>query len=93
MGTSTFSGPIRSEDGLKTVAKNATTGVFTEHIVASSGGVLEVQKVATSGRDNIVAAGTSTGANNAVLALLLQSLILLQMHMALVLLMRQLILL
>ena len=52
---------------LKTISKNATTGVITEQIVASSGGVLEVQKVATSGRDNIVAAGTTVGANNASL--------------------------
>ena len=67
MANSTFSGPVRSEDGFKTISKNATTGVQTEHIVATSGGVLEVQKVATSGRDNIVAAGTTTGANNASL--------------------------
>lgn len=67
MANSTFAGPIRSKNGLKTVSENATTGVITEQIVASSGGVLEVQKVATSGRDNIVAAGTTTGANNASL--------------------------
>ena len=67
MANSTFAGPIRSKNGLKTVSQNATTGVITEQIVASSGGVLEVQKVATSGRDNIVAAGTTTGANNSSL--------------------------
>ena len=67
MANSTFAGPIRSKNGLKTVSENATTGVITEQIVASSGGVLEVQKVATSGRDNIVAAGTTTGANNSSL--------------------------
>ena len=67
MANTTFNGPVRSENGLKTISKNATTGVLTEQIVASSGGVLEVQKVATSGRDNIVAAGTTVGANNASL--------------------------
>ncbi len=67
MANTTFNGPVRSENGLKTISKNATTGVLTEQIVASSGGVLEVQKVATSGSDNIVAAGTTVGANNASL--------------------------
>ena len=67
MANTTFSGAVRSKNGLKTVSQNATTGAITEQIVASSGGVLEVQKVATSGRDNIVAAGTSTGSNNASL--------------------------
>ena len=67
MANTTFNGAVRSENGFKTVAKSSTLGTFTEHIVATSGGVLEVQKVATSGRDNIVAAGTTTGANNASL--------------------------
>ena len=67
MASTSFVGPIQSEHGVKVISKNATTGVITEQIVASSGGVLEVQKVATSGRDNIVAAGTTVGANNASL--------------------------
>ena len=67
MANTTFNGAVRSENGFKTVAKSSTLGTFTEYIVATSGGVLEVQKVATSGRDNIVAAGTSTGSNNASL--------------------------
>ena len=66
MANTTFNGAVRSENGFKTVSKSAI-GVFTEQIVASSGGVLEVQKVATSGRDNIVAAGTTVGSNNASL--------------------------
>ena len=67
MANKTFNGAVSYENGFKTVAKSSTLGTFTEHIVATSGGVLEVQKVATSGRDNIVAAGTTTGANNASL--------------------------
>ena len=67
MANTTFNGAVRSENGFKTVAKSSTLGTFTEHIVATSGGVLEVQKVATSGRDNIVAAGTTVGSNNASL--------------------------
>ena len=54
-------------NGFKVGSKNATTGVFTEQINSTSSGVLEIQKVATSGRDNIVAAGTTVGANNASL--------------------------
>ena len=67
MATTTFNGAVRSENGFKTISKSSTLGTFTDHIVATSGGVLEVQKVATSGVNNIVAAGTSTGANNASL--------------------------
>lgn len=67
MGNSSFKGPVRSENGFKTITIAAGTGLETEHIVATSGGVLEVQKVATSGRDNIVAAGTTVGSNNASL--------------------------
>lgn len=67
MATTTFSGAVRSENGFKVVSKNATTGAFTEQINSTSSGVLEIQKVATSGRDNIVAAGTTVGANNASL--------------------------
>ena len=29
MGTTTFSGPVRSENGFQTVSKNATTGAIT----------------------------------------------------------------
>jgi len=31
MGTTTFSGPVRSEKGFKQVAKNTTTGVVTDY--------------------------------------------------------------
>ena len=67
MATTTFNGAVRSENGFKVVSKNATTCAFTEQINSTSSGVLEIQKVATSGRDNIVAAGTTVGANNASL--------------------------
>jgi len=29
MGTTTFNGPVRSENGFETVSKNATTGAIT----------------------------------------------------------------
>ena len=39
MANSTFSGPIRSEDTIKTVSKNATTGAITEIITMGDGPV------------------------------------------------------
>ena len=39
MAKSTFSGPIRSEDTIKTVSKNATTGAVTEIITMGDGPV------------------------------------------------------
>ena len=39
MAKSTFSGPIRSEDTLKTVSKNSTTGAITEIITLGDGPV------------------------------------------------------
>ena len=67
MANTTFNGAVRAENGFKVVTKSSTLGTFTEQLNATSGGSLEVQKVATSGRDNIVAAGTTVGANNASL--------------------------
>jgi hypothetical protein len=67
MANTTFNGAVRSENGFKVISKNATTGAITDQLSATSSGGLEVQKVATSGTNNIVAAGTSTGANNASL--------------------------
>ena len=39
MGTSTYSGPLRSESTLKTVSKNATTGAITEVTTLGDGPV------------------------------------------------------
>ena len=36
MANTTFSGAVRSKNGLKTVSQSATTGAITEQIVASS---------------------------------------------------------
>ena len=37
MGTTTFSGPIRSESTLKTISKNATSGTITEIVTLMTG--------------------------------------------------------
>ena len=39
MGTTTFSGPIRSESTLKTISKNATSGAITEIVTLGDGPV------------------------------------------------------
>ena len=39
MGTTTFSGPVRSESTLKTISKNATSGTITEIVTLGDGPV------------------------------------------------------
>ena len=61
MGNSTFSGPVRSENGFQQVTKNTTTGAITPSQFA-------LQTIATTG-NNVVdtSTGTAAGANNASL--------------------------
>ena len=61
MGNSTFSGPVRSENGFQQVTKNGTTGEITPSQFA-------LQTIATTG-NNVVdtSSGTAAGANNASL--------------------------
>jgi len=66
MATTTFEGTVRSDGDLKVTTKNTSTGAYTDYAAMKASGALEVQKVATD-YDNIVAAGTTTGANNASL--------------------------
>ena len=66
MATTTFNGTVRSDGDIKTTTKNTSTGAFVDYVALKSTGAVEIQKVATD-YDNIVAAGTSTGANNASL--------------------------
>lgn len=61
MGTTTFTGPVRSENGFQQVTKNATTGAITPAEFA-------LQTIATTGNNVIdTSTGTSAGANNASL--------------------------
>jgi len=66
MATTTFEGTVRSDGDLKVTTKNTSTGAYTDYAAMKASGALEIQKVATD-YDNIVAAGTSTGTNNASL--------------------------
>ena len=66
MANTTFSGPIRSENGFQQVVKNATTGTVSQK-------EFQIQTVATAGINNIVdtngfsGTATAAGANNASL--------------------------
>ncbi len=66
MATTTFNGTVRSDGDIKATTKNTTTGVFVDYAVIKAAGGMEIEKVASTG-NNIVAAGTSTGTNNASL--------------------------
>ena len=62
MGTTTFNGPVRSENGFQQILKNATTGAITPSEFA-------LETIATTG-NNVIdtsVAGTTAGANNASL--------------------------
>ena len=66
MGTTTFNGPVRSENGFQQITKNVTTGTVAQK-------QFELQTVATSGINNVVdtngfsGTATAAGANNASL--------------------------
>jgi len=66
MGTTTFNGPVRSQNGFQEITVAATTGLVTQK-------QFEIQTVATSGINNIVdtngfsGTATAAGANNASL--------------------------
>jgi len=61
MGTTTFTGAVRSQNGFQQVTKNTTTGAITPS-------QFELQTIATTG-NNVVdtSTGTAAGANNASL--------------------------
>ena len=66
MATTTFNGTVRSDGDIKATTKNTTTGAFVDYAAIKAAGGMEIEKVASTG-NNIVAAGTSTGTNNASL--------------------------
>jgi hypothetical protein len=39
MGTTTFTGPVRSEGGFQVVSKNSTTGAYTDMATIASTGI------------------------------------------------------
>ena len=71
MGTTTFSGPVRSENGFEDITKNASTGAITSNAAygkAIRGGVQSLSGAGAVDLTNLVTALTTTGANALTLA-------------------------
>jgi len=71
MANTTFSGPVRSENGFEDITKNATTGAITSNAVygkAIRGGVQSLTGAGAVDLDNLVTELTTTGANALTLA-------------------------
>ena len=71
MANTTFSGPVRSENGFEQVTKNATTGAFTVGTTYSNIITGSVQSLSGAGAVNLtdlITEVTTTGANALTLA-------------------------
>ena len=71
MANTTFSGPVRSENGFEQVSKNATTGVFTTSATygaSITGGVQSLSGAGAVDLTNLVTELTTTGADALTLA-------------------------
>ena len=71
MANTTFSGPVRSENGFEQVSKNATTGVFTTSATYNAtitGGVQSLSGAGAVDLTNLITELTTTGANALTLA-------------------------
>ena len=71
MANTTFSGPVRSENGFEQVTKNATTGAFTTNVTYNAtitGGVQSLSGAGAVDLTNLVTELTTTGANALTLA-------------------------
>ena len=71
MANTTFSGPVRSENGFEQVSKNATTGVFTTSATygaSITGGVQSLSGAGAVDLTNLITELTTTGANALTLA-------------------------
>ena len=71
MGTTTFSGPVRSENGFEDITKNASTGAVTSNAAygkAIRGGVQSLSGAGAVDLTNLVTELTTTGANALTLA-------------------------
>ena len=60
MANTTFSGPVRSENGFTVVSKNATTGAFTTSFTYDGSG-MQVAPVTLSDADTTLTAATHGG--------------------------------
>ena len=71
MANTTFSGPVRSENGFEQVSKNATTGVFTTSATygaSITGGVQSLSGAGAVDLTNLITEVTTTGADALTLA-------------------------
>ncbi len=59
MANTTFSGPVRSENGFIGATKNATTGAFTNVFAISSTGVYTGTKLVGQGTADVIVAATA----------------------------------
>ena len=71
MANTTFSGPVRSENGFEQVTKNATTGAFTTSATygaSITGGVQSLSGAGAVDLTNLITEVTTTGADALTLA-------------------------
>ena len=71
MANTTFSGPVRSENGFESITKNTTTGAITSNASygkAIRGGVQSLSGAGAVDLTNLVTELTTTGANALTLA-------------------------
>ena len=71
MANTTFSGPVRSENGFEQVTKNATTGAFTTSATYDAtiiGGVQSLSGAGAVDLTNLITEVTTTGADALTLA-------------------------
>ena len=70
MGTTTFSGPVRSENGFNDITKSATGTITTNAVYGKSirGGVQQLSGAGAVDLDNLITELTTTGANALTLA-------------------------
>jgi len=71
MANTTFSGPVRSENGFEQVSKNTTTGVFTTSATYNAtitGGVQSLSGAGAVDLTNLITEVTTTGTNALTLA-------------------------
>ena len=71
MANSTWSGPVRSENGFQTITKNGTTGAVTTNATygkSITGGVQQLSGAGAVDTTNLITEVTSTGTNALTLA-------------------------
>ena len=66
MGTTTFTGPVRSEGGFQVVSKNATTGAYTDIATIASTGIVTDKYVKHVGFATGVTVNSTAGDSPAI---------------------------